>query len=150
MQRSVLIVEDDVEISEMYADAIRRRGLPVHCIEETDEVLRYLKGGGPADVIVWDMMMPPGAAFGVTDTGGGISTGEFLFEEMRHLRPNAIFVLLTIQTQVSPVYDSPATRSYVRTKMHTSPAELASFLLSLLVDGDDESNRDESKEGFGA
>ena len=131
MPRTVLFIDDDRRLILVYADAITEQGMKSHCVHGPDDALAYLKAGNPADVIVWDMMMLPGKAFADMDTEGGTSTGRFLYESMRQLRPDAAFILLTNQLFDEEFVERPAERSYGRSKQDTAPDDLASFIKNL-------------------
>lgn len=58
--RSVLVVEDEVMISELVADALQEQGFEVHEVTTGSEALRYLSGGGAADILFTDINLPGG------------------------------------------------------------------------------------------
>jgi CheY-like chemotaxis protein len=131
MTATVLFVDDDRRLIRVYAEEVERPGLETCCKHGPDEALAYLRAGKPADAIVWDMMMLPGNSFADVDTEGGTSTGRFLYEEMRKLRPDAAFILLTNQPLEPEEFEKPDERSWGRYKPDTSPEELASLIVKL-------------------
>jgi two-component system response regulator MprA len=54
----VLLVEDDVALSEALADTLRDEGYVVACAGDGLEALDYLRAGARPDVILLDLMMP--------------------------------------------------------------------------------------------
>jgi CheY-like chemotaxis protein len=59
VQRSVLIVEDDLDTCEALAEALREEGLDARCVENGLAALDTLRGSLPS-VILLDMMLPGG------------------------------------------------------------------------------------------
>ncbi len=95
MKKTVVFVDDDRRLLKQYSTWVAESGFETAEFFGVDSILEYLRQGGAADVIVWDMMMVPGKEFAGKDHGGGFSTGLLLHGEMRKLRPSAKFVLLT-------------------------------------------------------
>jgi CheY-like chemotaxis protein len=54
----VLLVEDDIALSEALADTLRDEGYEVACACDGVEALDYLRGGARPDIILLDLMMP--------------------------------------------------------------------------------------------
>jgi DNA-binding NtrC family response regulator len=131
MDATVLFVDDDRRLIRVYADAIDEEdGLSAHVVHNPDDALAYLRAGGPAEVVVWDMMMLPGKAFAEVDTEGGTSTGRYLHAEMRKLRPGSTFILLT--NQPFDPEEIEKLGSFGSYKPDTSPEELATFIVKQL------------------
>jgi CheY-like chemotaxis protein len=51
----VLVVEDEVLISQLVAEVLCENGFAVHAVEEGEEALRYLKSGAKVDVLFTDI-----------------------------------------------------------------------------------------------
>jgi CheY-like chemotaxis protein len=62
--RTVLVVEDEVLIRMVVAEALRDAGFGVIEAKNADEAIDYLKSGGVADLVFTDVEMP-GAANGI-------------------------------------------------------------------------------------
>lgn len=75
-QISVLLVEDEVLISELVADALSEHGFAVHEATTGDQALRYIKSGANVDVLFTDINLP-----------GGVDGAE-LARQVRALRPD--------------------------------------------------------------
>ena len=73
---SVLLVEDDVLISNLVADWLADRGFAVHEVTTAGEALRYLGSGAAVDVLFTDVDLP-----------GGMDGAE-LAEQAREQRPD--------------------------------------------------------------
>jgi CheY-like chemotaxis protein len=72
---SVLLVEDEVMISNLVADYLSEYGFRVHEVATADEALRYISSGANIDVLFTDVNLP-----------GGMDGAE-LAERARELRP---------------------------------------------------------------
>lgn len=72
---SVLVVEDEVMISNLVGDCLSESGFRVHEVATADEALRYFKSGANVDVLFTDINLP-----------GGMNGAE-LAEWARELRP---------------------------------------------------------------
>ena len=57
---SVLVVEDEVMISNLVADCLSESGFRVHEVATADEALRYIKSGANVDVLFTDINLPGG------------------------------------------------------------------------------------------
>ena len=57
---SVLVVEDEVMISNLVADCLSESGFRVHEVAAADEALRYFKSGANVDVLFTDINLPGG------------------------------------------------------------------------------------------
>lgn len=55
---TVLLVEDEVLISNLVADWLAERGFTVHEVTTADAALRYIDDGGAADVLFTDVNLP--------------------------------------------------------------------------------------------
>lgn len=55
---AVLLVEDEVLIGEMVADALVEYGFSVHLVEQADQALAYLASGAPVDLLFTDINLP--------------------------------------------------------------------------------------------
>lgn len=72
---SVLVVEDEVMISNLVADCLTASGFSVHEVTTADAALRYIKSGADIDVLFTDINLP------------GSMNGIELAKRARELRP---------------------------------------------------------------
>lgn len=72
---TVLLVEDEVLISNLVADWLGERGFAVHEVTSGDEALAYIGAGGEVDVLFTDVNLP------------GSLDGTQLAARVRELRP---------------------------------------------------------------
>ena len=134
--REILFIDDDTRLISSFADAVRSAGFSTRLFRAPDPALEYLRTDANLDLIVWDMMLPPGEAFREVDTESGLSTGKHLFWKMRELRPASHYLLFTARGDVSFVeFDSPGTKSYVRFKTELSVRGLVEFIRGLFREG---------------
>jgi CheY-like chemotaxis protein len=57
---SVLLVEDEVLISNMVADCLTASGFAVHEVTSADEALHYINSGARIDILFTDVNLPGG------------------------------------------------------------------------------------------
>ena len=79
----VLLVEDDPEVADMIAAALREAGYDVTRAANADEALAMLQAAAPIDLLLSDVVMP------------GRLSGVDLVREARRLRPHLPIVLAT-------------------------------------------------------
>lgn len=86
-QRGVLLLDDDKFLLDMYGLKFTNAGFKVHTCLSSDSALGILRGGFPADAVVFDLIMPEHDGF-------------YFLETIRaeKLVPNAVAVALTNQS----------------------------------------------------
>jgi CheY-like chemotaxis protein len=72
---SVLVVEDEVMISELVTDVLSDNGFAVHAVADGNEALRYLESGAEVDVLFTDINLV------------GDMDGSMLAQRVRKQRP---------------------------------------------------------------
>jgi DNA-binding NtrC family response regulator len=72
----VLLVEDEILISDMVADALEEQGFEVHVVSNAADALRHIESGAVVDVLFTDVQLP-----------GGMD-GSALATRVRELRPD--------------------------------------------------------------
>ena len=88
---SVLLVEDEVMISNLVADCLSESGFLVHEVATADEALRFIKSGANVDVLFADINLP-----------GGMNGAE-LAERVRELRPEMPIVYVSGRYKISEI-----------------------------------------------
>jgi CheY-like chemotaxis protein len=88
---SVLLVEDEVMISNLVADRLSESGFRVHEVVTADEALRFIKSGANVDVLFTDINLP-----------GGMNGAE-LAERVRELRPEMPIVYVSGRYKISEI-----------------------------------------------
>jgi two-component system, response regulator PdtaR len=88
---SVLVVEDEVMISNLVADCLTASGFAVHEVTTADQALRYLNSGANVDVLFTDINLP------------GHMSGADLAVAVRELRPEMPIVYASGRYQLSEI-----------------------------------------------
>src|SRR5437660_1756710 len=100
---NVLLVEDEILISEMVAEVLAEQGFEVHAVGSAAEALSILRSGEPIDGLFTDINLPNGM------------DGVALADAARRLRPGLPVVFASGRWSVlETLHDAP--RSAVRPK----------------------------------
>ena len=114
---SVLVVEDEVPISNLVADVLSASGFVVHEVTTADEALRYFDSGVDIDVLFADINLP------------GDMDGAELAARARELRPEMPIVYVSGRFKLSDI--SPlVSRSLFLAKPY-DPADVCALLARL-------------------
>lgn len=85
---SILLVDDDKFLVDMYAMKFSKAGYTVHASLSVDDALQTLRGGFPADVVLFDIIMPGKDGFALLEALRG-----------EHLAQEALRIALTNENQ---------------------------------------------------
>jgi len=141
MNKHVLIIDDDHLVMNVYEAALRKRGFEVtrfggeQCV---DEALQFLRERAKAvDIIVVDIMMPPGEALKDQDTDQGMKTGVFLLKMLKDSYPDLpLLVLTNVQNEETlELVRRVAPQTKVLRKAYCLPFDLADEIKSQLGGG---------------
>jgi len=88
---SVLLVEDEVLISNMIADCLTASGFAVHEVTSADEALQYINSGAKIDILFTDVNLP-----------GGMNGAE-LATRVRRMRPEMPIVYSSGRYKLSDI-----------------------------------------------
>ena len=92
----ILFIDDEPRYVEAFRDELVDHGHQVTLIADVDKAITFLPvNGAEVELVILDIMMPPGRALGDTDTKKGQRTGVHLYQELRTLAPNLPFIILT-------------------------------------------------------
>jgi len=111
---SVLVVEDEVLISQLVAEVLCENGFAVHAVEDGEEALRYLESGAKVDVLFTDINL------------AGRMDGSMLAREVRALRTELPIVYCS--GRYSPEELAPPVSRSVFVKKPYSPTDLCRLL----------------------
>ena len=114
---SVLVVEDEILISDLVADALGEQGFQVHAVASGEAALQLLESGVDVDVLFTDINLE-----------GGID-GTVLAERARARRPDLPIVYCSGRYSPSAL-PAPVPRSIFVAKPY-NPAEIATLLTRL-------------------
>lgn len=110
----VLVVEDEVLISNLVTEVLAESGFAVHAVEAGEDALRYLKSGAEVDVLFTDINLL------------GPMDGSMLAREARAQRPELPIVYCS--GRYSPSALAPPVARSVFVKKPYSPDDLCRLL----------------------
>jgi CheY-like chemotaxis protein len=119
--RSVLLVEDEVMISNLVSGCLTESGFRVHEVTTADEALRYIKSGASVDVLFTDINLP------------GSMNGAELAEHARQLRPEMPIVYVSGRYKLSEV--SPLVPRSLFVAKPYDPDDICALLTRLTAAG---------------
>lgn len=90
----ILFVDDENRRTQVYLEELRQSGYDAVLKTETDAAFEYLQQNQDIDVLILDIMMPPGVKF-ADKTEQGLNTGVILYDEIRTIAPNLPILVLT-------------------------------------------------------
>lgn len=131
MKELILLIDDDRLPMKFYVRALEDRGFAVKlCLEPNSALDFALKEGDNIDVIILDIMLPPGK-YGIEETNEGLKTGVFLLDDLRKKEycPNTPIVVLTnVRDPKTLLLCSRKKELKVVQKMDCPPFELATLV----------------------
>lgn len=92
----ILFVDDESVHVDSYIQELRLTGYQVEHVSNVDDALGFLeKCIDKINLLILDIIVPPGLAFKSIDTALGLRTGIAFFERTRHIRPDLPVIILT-------------------------------------------------------
>jgi CheY-like chemotaxis protein len=92
----ILFIDDDKAPIRYYLEALQSAGFDVNHCRNPDEALNTLEQKGCIfRLILLDSAMPPGKRYAQSNTEEGLTTGRFLFADVRRLCPGIPILILT-------------------------------------------------------
>lgn len=92
----ILFIDDERRYSTIYVEAIREEGYAVEYHKNVDEAWEFFDANADdIELLVLDIMMPPGSTFSGEDTEKGLRTGLFFYERVREKAPDLPVIILT-------------------------------------------------------
>jgi len=114
---SVLLVEDEILISNMVADCLTASGFTVHEVTTADEALRYINSGANIDILFTDVNLP------------GKMNGAELASQVRRMRPEMPIVYASGRYKLSDI--SPLVPRSLFMAKPFDPADVCALLSRL-------------------
>jgi len=114
----ILLVEDEILISEMVADALEDQGFSVHVVSNAADALRHIESGAGVDALFTDVHLP-----------GGMDGSE-LAARVRALRPDMPIVYAS--GRWSPNDQSPLVARSVFLAKPYDPRDAGTLLMRLV------------------
>jgi CheY-like chemotaxis protein len=122
----ILFIDDDKAPIRYYLSELRDAGFDVTHCRNPDETLEILhKEGCIFRLILLDSAMPPGRCYAEADTEEGLTTGRYLFEDIRKVCPEIPILILTNFAGLDWIYKACASANVgeVR-KLDVMPVDL--------------------------
>jgi CheY-like chemotaxis protein len=93
----ILFIDDEKRFADSYICYLRDISqFNIDMAADVDEAIdRLNKDNNDIELVVMDIMMPPGNVFKGIDTKKGLRTGQFLYEKIRDSHPNLPIVVFT-------------------------------------------------------
>ena len=95
----ILFVDDEPWYVDSYVQELKLSGYDVHfqnCQDGMDTAAEFFeRNERQVELLILDIIMPPGSTFQNTDTEMGLRTGVAFFEQARAVRPDLPVIILT-------------------------------------------------------
>ena len=92
----ILMLDDEPRIMSSYLEDLKLSGMDVEFYDDPKAALERIEvDATKVDLLILDLMMPPGERFENRDTERGLRTGVRVYEDVRVLAPNLLVVVLT-------------------------------------------------------
>jgi len=92
----ILMVDDESKSMDSYRAELELSGYAVEYCDNVDAALQYFdKTHDQIQILILDIMMPPGRAFRAANTQDGLRTGVLFYERVRLTAPELKVVILT-------------------------------------------------------
>ncbi len=92
----VAMLDDDIRYGgKYYVESLQNRGFEVQPFWSTDKFMAFFRQDGHADLVILDVMMPPGRSLRTEQTRDGQLTGLVVARELRKLREQIPIVFLS-------------------------------------------------------
>lgn len=132
--KTLLLVDDDRLPMDYYVRALERRGFNVVRCLEADSLDKILGNMGADFVgVILDIMMLPGNAYKDKDTQEGLSTGYFIYQDIRRRYPDIpIFVLTNVSNIETLQKFQGVSKLKVLQKLDFPPFEFADHVLAFI------------------
>lgn len=92
----ILFVDDEKRYMNSYVEELKLSGYEVSFQGDVDSALRFFEENlNRINLLILDIMMPPGSSFKEVDTQLGLRTGIHFYERIREKAPNLPVMILT-------------------------------------------------------
>lgn len=134
----ILFVDDERRYVDDYVEELRLSGFTVEYRKTVDAAHKFLlENLAQIDLLVLDIMMPPGELLQEAQTNHGLRTGERFYELARQLAPGLPVIILTnvIDEQVKERFEQEPSCWFIG-KEDCFPFELVEEVIRILVNDD--------------
>jgi CheY-like chemotaxis protein len=130
----ILLVDDEQRHMDVYARQLSESGYTVMYQQNVDAALKFVRENlANIELLILDIMMPPGLSFKDDDTELGLKTGIRFFDKVRELVPDLPVMMLTNVSdyQVAKTF-SEKRNSWFLTKKDYLPYEVVKVVNSII------------------
>jgi DNA-binding NtrC family response regulator len=130
----ILFVDDERRYMDSYTMELALDGYSVTSEQNVDSALLFLtKNLAAVELLILDIMMPPGQSFKDADTWGGLRTGVPFFKRVRELAPHLPVIIFTnvSDNQLEEKFQAEANCRFLR-KEDCLPHELVETVRRIL------------------
>ena len=130
----ILFVDDEPRYVHLFLEELKYTGLQYAYMRKVDDALDYIEENpGAVQLLVLDIMMPPGRSFDSAQTRYGLDTGIRFFERVRRGSPDLPVIILTNVTdeKVARRFRAEPNCQFVR-KLETEPFQLVDLIKETL------------------
>lgn len=133
----ILFVDDDFFAIRSYIDELLDAGFHVTPAETVEDALDLARSE-VFDLVILDVMMPPGKYFNTFETAGGFTTGKALAREIGEALPDAKIVAFTLSTdpEIEAWFTKDESVAYFH-KRDVLPRDLPRLIGKVLRQGQD-------------
>lgn len=135
----VLLIDDDKESMKYYEMAMRLDGYDIGRAMNPDEAMEYVTHHPEPDIVILDIMLPPGDLFAENpECDQGLRTGILLYPELRQHYGKVPFIVLTNLRNPDTIRDFSeiAPNVPVHQKIDTPPQKLLDMLRKMVPQED--------------
>lgn len=135
MKPFVLLVDEDDDLMKLYRRAFRNSGFEIMQATGLNLLFEYLElVERLPDLIILDLMMPPGERYGLRESEKGLRTGELVYRDLRQLYPAVPIIFLTNIRELADLEDIAASdpNVFVTRKLEYTPFKLVDKALQIL------------------
>lgn len=133
----ILFIDDELKYISDYLAALRDGEYEVAHVSSTDKAWTIFNESREyLDLVIMDVMMPPGDLLSQDQTNGGHSSGVVLYRMLRAAMPNLPILLLTNRSEIGPLTADDLLQ--VAKKYETEPSELVSLVNDILKKSESE------------
>ena len=123
----ILFVDDEIRHTSNFVLELEARGYQISFQSDVDLALQFLEENqNDIELMILDIMMPPGKSFRDVDTDEGLRTGVYLYERAREISPELPVIILTNVSDVElEVQFQKEANCWYFQKKHYLPYEIA-------------------------
>ena len=123
----ILFVDDEIRHTSNFVLELEARGYQISFQSDVDLALQFLEENqNDIELMILDIMMPPGKKFREVDTDEGLRTGVRFYERAREISPELPVIILTNVSDVElEVQFQKEANCWYFQKKHYLPYEIA-------------------------